>query len=43
VIKANMPSLKKLATALLQEETLEEDAVKRILKDSKLPKEAALY
>lgn len=43
VIKANMPSLKKLATALLEEETLEEDAVKRLLKESKLPKEAALY
>ncbi len=43
VIKANMPSLKKLAEALLEEETLEEERVSEILKDTKLPKEAALY
>ncbi len=43
VIKANMPSLKKLADALLEEETVEEKRVTEILKDAKLPKEAALY
>lgn len=43
VLKANMPSLKKLADALLAEETLEEDAVVSYLKAAKLPKEAALY
>lgn len=42
VIKANMPSLKKLADALLKEETIEEDAVVALLKDAKLPKEAEL-
>jgi len=43
VLKANMPSLKKLADALLVEETLEETGVVKILKDAKLPKEAKLY
>jgi len=43
VLKANMTSLKKLADALLVEETLEEDGVVTILKDAKLPKEAMLY
>lgn len=43
VIKANMDGLKKLADALLEEETLEEDAVSRILKDTTLPKEATLH
>lgn len=43
VIKANMDGLKKLADALLVEETLEEDAVRKLLKDTKLPKEAMLY
>ena len=43
VLKANMPSLKKLADALLVEETLEEDGVNTILKEAKLPKEAKLY
>lgn len=42
VIKQNMPSLKKLADALLEEETIEEDAVVTLLKDATLPKEAAL-
>jgi cell division protease FtsH len=42
VIKSNMPSLKKLADALLKEETLEEEAVVELLKDAKLPKEAML-
>jgi cell division protease FtsH len=43
VIKANMPSLKKLADALLVEETIEENDVAELLKDAKLPKEAMLY
>ena len=43
VLKANMPSLKKLADALLEEETLDEEGVLKQLKDAKLPKEAALY
>lgn len=43
VLKANLPSLKKLAEALLVEETLEEESVVKFLKDAKLPKEAMLY
>jgi cell division protease FtsH len=43
VLKANMKSLKKLADALLVEETLEEDGVVKLLKDATLPKEAMLY
>jgi len=43
VLKANMPSLKKLADALLKEETLEENAVVKLLTDATLPKEAKLY
>ncbi len=43
VIRDNMASLKKLADALLVEETIEEDGVNKILKDTKLPKEAMLY
>jgi cell division protease FtsH len=43
VLKANMASLKKLADALLVEETLDEAGVLKLLKDAKLPKEAALY
>ncbi len=43
VLKSNMTSLKKLADALLEEETIEEDRVNEILKDTKLPKEAMLY
>lgn len=43
VIRSNMPSLKKLADALLEEETIEEEGVDRLLKDAKLPKEAKLY
>lgn len=43
VISANMAGLKKLAEALLKEETLEEDRVDEILKGWKLPKEAKLY
>lgn len=43
VLKANTKSLNALAAALLEEETLEEDAVSELLKDTVLPKEAALY
>lgn len=43
VIKANMASLKKLADALLAEETIEEDEVVTLLEDAQLPKEAMLY
>lgn len=43
VIKANMASLKKLADALLDAETLEEDSVVELLKDAILPKEATLH
>lgn len=43
VITENMASLKKLAAALLEEETIEEEAVRDILKGTKLPKEAMLY
>jgi cell division protease FtsH len=43
VLKANMKSLKKLADALLEQETLEEEGVVKILKDAILPKEAKLY
>ena len=43
VIKANMASLKKLADALLIEETLEESGVVTLLKGAKMPKEAMLY
>lgn len=43
VLKANMKSLKKLADALLVEETLEEEGVIKLLKDAVLPKEAMLY
>lgn len=43
VITANMPSLKKLADALLEEETVEEERVNELLKGAKLPKEAMLY
>lgn len=43
VIQKNRPSLDKLAKALLEEETLEEDKVNEILKDSLLPKEVQLH
>ncbi len=43
VIKSNLDSLKKLAEALLVEETIEEEGVVKLLKDAKLPKEAMLY
>ena len=43
VINENRASLDKLAKALLEEETIEEEAVRDILKSTKLPKEAMLY
>jgi len=43
VITHNRNSLDKLAKALLEEETLEEEKVVEILKDAVLPKEAKLY
>ncbi|HZJ34674.1 MAG TPA: ATP-dependent zinc metalloprotease FtsH [Candidatus Angelobacter sp.] len=43
VITHNRASLDKLAKALLEEETLEEDKVAKILKEAVLPKEAKLY
>ena len=43
VINENRASLDKLAKALLEEETIEEEAVRDILKGTKLPKEAMLY
>lgn len=43
ILKKNRPSLDALADALLEEETLEEEEVDKVLKDAKLPKEAALY
>lgn len=43
VLEANRKSLDELAEALIKEETIEEERVVEILKDAKLPKEAALY
>ena len=43
VITHNRASLDKLAKALLEEETLEEEQVVKILKDAVLPEEAKLY
>lgn len=43
VLKANMQSLHDLAGALLKEETLEENAVVKLLEHTKLPKEAMLH
>lgn len=43
VIRSNMKALEKLAKALLEEETIEEERVVELLKGAKLPKEAALY
>jgi cell division protease FtsH len=43
VISHNMDSLHALAKQLLQDETIEESAVNRILKDMKLPKDAQLH
>src|SRR5690606_31110111 len=43
VLLANKKYLDDLAAALLKDETLEETAVEKILKDTKLPKEAMLH
>lgn len=43
VIKANLSSLEKLKTALLEKETVEAEEVAKLLADTHLPKEAALY
>lgn len=43
VITHNRKALDALANALIEHETLEEEAVAEILKDATLPKEAALY
>lgn len=43
VIKANQSKLEALKKALLEKETIEADEVKEILKNSHLPKAAALY
>ena len=43
ILLANRKSLDKLADELVKKETIEETEVASILKDSKLPKEAALY
>ena len=43
VITANREPLDALANALLEEETLDESAVEKILKDATLPKAAMLY
>jgi cell division protease FtsH len=43
VIRANKKSLDRLAQALLTDETIEGDRVIELLKDAKLPKEAAQY
>jgi cell division protease FtsH len=43
IIVKNRKSLDKLAEALVKAETLEEKEVDELLKDAKLPKEAALY
>lgn len=43
VLQNNRPSLDRLAKALLEEETLEEEKVEQLLKDSVLPSEARLH
>lgn len=43
VINANRKDLDALAAALIKEETIEDEQVAKILADTKLPKEAALY
>lgn len=43
VLTTNKKLLDELSNALLKDETLEEDAVKEILKDAVMPKEAKLY
>lgn len=43
VINANRKSLDKLAKALLEEETIEEEGISELLADTHLPKEATLH
>lgn len=43
VLKANIPTLTRLAEALLEHETLEEEELKPLLKDAKLPAAAKLH
>lgn len=43
VLKANMPALDRLAEALLKQETLEEEELAPLLKDTKLPASAKLH
>ena len=43
VLKANLPTLNRLAEALLEHETLEEDELAPLLKDAKLPAAAKLH
>ena len=43
VLKHNMESLQNLAKQLREEETLDEDTVKKLLENTELPKEAKLY
>ncbi len=43
VIRANPKALKRLADALLAQETVEAEEVKKLLSDARLPKEAAQY
>lgn len=43
ILKANLPVLDKLAAALLQHETLEEEELAPLLKDAKLPAAAKLH
>lgn len=43
VIKSNRKALDELAEALIKEETIDEERVVALLKNAKLPKEAALY
>ena len=43
VITHNMPSLKRLADALLEKETVEEAEVRTLLEDATLPQAARLH
>lgn len=43
VIKANKGSLEKLKEVLLKDETIDADEAKKLMKEAKMPKEAALY
>ena len=43
VLKANKKALEDLTKAILEKETIEEEEVKEILKNTKLPKEVKLH